>query len=505
MKNYLKLLIIVSVLILIMGCEIKKFVMPTWDVEFNVPLINTKYFVADLIDSVSFFPAPNNGIIFETSGDLLSTPIGEISMSISDEPQTIPILSGIQIPGAINFEDNAEWEVSFGLVSSGTVLYRFTDMSPSVTLVYIEFPDIINDSGEPVRLYYNQNQNEQVYDVAGFYLGAENSNTIINQLNFVIVAQSSQPSGTEIGTLMISVPEELHFSKFKGVIRNLSIEIEDNNQAVEIEYPFGIDEAISLTNAKILLHIENPVSFPCILNGEFVAKNEHTGVEISVNVLNNDGLPYIINPSVNNQSVITEIIFDSNVNELLSIMPTQIAFKNAGYTITSPDNTIGEIQSSDVITGTYIIHSPLDFVVYDSMIEPKDSLKIEISSENIETIKKNINNASLQVYVINKLPIGAEANLYFGTDPNLSPSNPDSWILYKSAHIAAVTSPVTEQIITLCMTKEELELFTNETVYMRQTFHFDASNGPVSISASPADYIHLRSMIKVNTHIVEQK
>ena len=130
-------------------------------------------------------------------------------------------------------------------------------------------------------------------------------------------------------------------------------------------------------------------------------------------------------------------------------------------------------------------------------------MKIEISEENRETIRKNIITASFQLDVLNQLPVGAHATMYFGTNSHLLPSDPSTWVFSREAHIVARTEPNVEQMIPLSLSHDEIMLFANETVYLKMTFLFDASDGPVTLTASPSDYIQIRSMINVQTHIEE--
>ncbi|HNZ44715.1 MAG TPA: hypothetical protein PKH12_02145, partial [Candidatus Syntrophosphaera thermopropionivorans] len=61
-----------------------------------------------------------------------------------------------------------------------------------------------------------------------------------------------------------------------------------------------------------------------------------------------------------------------------------------------------------------------------------------------------------------------------------------------------------EQLINLTLEQEELKVFQNPEVYLLPSFSFEATDGPVTIYASPADYIHMKGMLTVRIHIEEE-
>jgi len=60
-----------------------------------------------------------------------------------------------------------------------------------------------------------------------------------------------------------------------------------------------------------------------------------------------------------------------------------------------------------------------------------------------------------------------------------------------------------EQLINIELSEGEVDLFANPNVFLLWTFSFEPSNGVISITASPADYISVKSMIRVGLHIAE--
>jgi len=92
--------------------------------------------------------------------------------------------------------------------------------------------------------------------------------------------------------------------------------------------------------------------------------------------------------------------------------------------------------------------------------------------------------------------------MYFGLSPDINIDDPTTYSFTKSADVLA-RSNTPQPPISLNLSHEEIQLFTNPTVYMKQTFLFHATDGPVTITASPADYIQVKCMINVEAHVEE--
>ena len=88
-------LMLIAALLLLSACEISKPHLPTWDVELTVPLINERYFVSDLADSVNLFVGENNVLTLIGTGETESQEFGDVSFNPEAILDPIPLLSGI--------------------------------------------------------------------------------------------------------------------------------------------------------------------------------------------------------------------------------------------------------------------------------------------------------------------------------------------------------------------------------------------------------------------------
>jgi len=504
LRPYIAIVLLIVVALLLTSCNIKKFSMPTWDVNLNIPLLNEKFFVSDLIDSVNFFAGDNNSIIFQTSGTLDTSPIGEIPVPMDVDTGELNLQSGIEMTNAFPLSNlQTGREIAYGLISDGGLRVTFSGMHSSVSLVTLTLTNVINENGA-LTIDYDGNEGGYLIPLAGYQVGTPGSNTIVQNIDFTVSIVSTEDPGTSVGSLRLSMIDDLVFTEFRGRIPSFTIDVVDNQSHIEISYPWGIENAIQLQDANIVLHVESPIAYPCVINGDFYAINYTTGMADTISLVDENGLPYTINPRVGNVQGITDIQFSHNVDQLLRIMPEYIELRNAWFEIDNSAGEIGELNATDVINGEYIANSPFSFILFPAQITPRDTIKIEVTSENRDVIRKNVLSATMQIGILNQLPIGAETTMYFGTSPVIDTADTTTYELKVVAHIYAKAVPNLEQIIPLSLSHDELLLFTNPTVYLKQTFRFDASDGPVTITASPADYIQLRSMINIAAHVEEQ-
>lgn len=72
------LIFVLAAALLITACNVRKPVMPEWDVELNVPLMAETFYVSDLVDSVNIVLGDGNILTLRGTGSA-ETPALEIS------------------------------------------------------------------------------------------------------------------------------------------------------------------------------------------------------------------------------------------------------------------------------------------------------------------------------------------------------------------------------------------------------------------------------------------
>jgi len=168
------------------------------------------------------------------------------------------------------------------------------------------------------------------------------------------------------------------------------------------------------------------------------------------------------------------------------------------------------VHSTNKLLCTYQIDAPFTFTLTDHPITMEEPSKVEMPEDIRDQIGDTITYAALKMIVINKLPIGATATIYVGTDNNIDPSASQSYSFTKefailsSEYEGPEVNSEGEQLIDLTLNQDELRVFQNPEVYLLPSFSFEATSGPVTIYASPADYIHMKGMLTARVHIEEE-
>jgi len=503
MRISLVLLLVLAALF--SACEIQNPNLPEWDVELNLPLINEIYYMRDLVDSVNIVADAEDNIYLVNEGTVSTAQFGDASFTPDIPSEQIPLLSGMEYTGAFDIQDIENgYQIAYGELAEGFLRHRFSGINSATTSITITFGELFNADGSPFTISYAGSEAWVSNDLRGCKIGTFNSNLILAQLSYSILATSSLPNGTSLGNLTFGLTGSLRFSTFQGILTNYRLDMEPNNSVIDISYPLGLESAIQLAEASLTLVLENRIGFYCEFHGEFFAKNTTTGNIRTLPILDDMGNHYVANPSHNGLSSFTDISFTNNVNFLLAIMPDHIEVRNAYFIIRSHDDRfIGTVKATDFIDGDYTINAPFTFSLFAERVVVKQSTEVEISTANQDRIRNNALRADLHVEFTNKFPFGATGMLYVGTSPDFDIDVPETYSFSKTAAFVSSEVNPDAQIIQLSLSKTELDLFANDKVYIRWAFVFANSLTPITITASPADYVQARAMIKAKIRVTE--
>lgn len=509
-------LLLAALTLLIGACEIRKPVLPEWDVTLNVPLMYKKFFVSDLVDSVNIFVGDGDVLTLRGTGSIDTPPFGEVNFNPGINATDVPLITGPLQQARIPFGDpDGLVELSYGELKTGFIRTRFTGISNQVDELSITIQELTTQQGQPFQISYTGNSGWNQTSLVGCRVGVINSGQILDSLTVVINVQPSLPANTPIGSMDFVLNEPVSFELFQGRLNNHNLPLQDNATTITIDYPYGIEDAIELQEARMMISIQNQLGFFAEFHGTMFAENTRTGETRTIPILDNNGNAYVANPSTPTGPGLTDLIFENNVSTLLQIMPDKISINDAYFNVSSVGGAIGTVRDTDGITGNYQVDAPFTFELFESTIKLQDPVRIDISEDNRRRIQDNALGAELQLLIKNMLPIGVTANLYFGNTDTIDPENPATWILQRTAALhskqwveAHPNDPSVnangEQLIDINLSEAEVDIFANPNVFLLWTFSFEASNGVVSVTASPADYIQVKSMIKVGLRIQEE-
>jgi len=490
-------------LILLSACEVEKPTLPSWTVDLNIPLINDMFYVSDLVDSVNIVTDESEVLTFVSNGEANTNQFGTLSYTPMVDEGEIPILgSGINL--TVPFEDSAgKVGVAYAEIVEGYFHSRFSDLHPDVQQISLTFSDFYLPNNQNLVLTSNGSGNWVTTNLAGLHIGVANSNQVINQLHLSFQVIPSMPEGVQVATFDFQAKEPISLGEFRGTLNNYPIGLEDSGSLVNIDYPYGLDQAINLESAYLQITLTNYLGFGSVFSGQLLATNS-SGETSLIDIVDEYGNNYQIEPATEEGPRIMEIQFGHNVSQLLQIMPTTINIINGQFLINSGTN-IGNLRPTDSIHIFYTVSAPLTFTLHEHEITIAEEQEFNIPEENRERIQKNAISASLKLEIQNKLPIGASAKLFFSNTPDIDTQNPATYDIMKEAAINSADQVSGFQNVDLTLNKEELNIFTAEQVYMRFAFSFNETETPVTIHTSTSDYIHIKGMVTARVFIEKEE
>lgn len=505
MKRYLFPLLVF--LLFLTACVVETPVLPTWDIDLNVPLLNETYLLADLVDNENIYIGDDNVLVLQNSGTLSTPAIGDIQFNTAVDIGPVPVPSGIALEGAFSPDDPEEgYQISYGLISSGAIKTRFTNVDPAVSAITISFDGIMDAAGNPLQIAYSGNNGWRTTNLTNHHMGVHNSGLLLENIGYSVQVVSTLPQGEIAADLQLKIENGLQFSEFQGSLNNYTLNIDDNLQTVDIDYPYGIEEAIQLQAARLALNFTNQLGYYCEFIGSLYAVNDITGATVTVPIKDENGENFHLHPALEGVPQSTEIILSDGIAPLLQIMPHHIEIRDGLFKLRDGvSGAIGSVHAADQVTGSYTVDAPFEFLLLPHTFLLNEPKKLEISLENRDRIRKNAISAGLELQIKNMLPVGASATIYVDTDSLFSMADSLSYAFKREVSLGSVSENPGFQPVNLSLNAEEMQIFSNPMLYFQLAFSFSSNGLPVTITASPSDYVQVKGMLKARVHIEDKK
>ncbi|HOH46656.1 MAG TPA: hypothetical protein PLX59_02360, partial [Candidatus Cloacimonadota bacterium] len=311
------------------------------------------------------------------------------------------------------------------------------------------------------------------------------------------------PDGVMAGNLVMKIHGALSCGFFRGHLDDYVLDSAGAVESIDVTYPHGVDEAIDLQTASLVINVTNHIGFPSEFSGEIFARNDNTGQTRQIPIKDDNNNNFMIPAATGGLPATYEMVITTGIIELLEIMPHHIEIRNSSFRfgLTDPD-AIGEVQSTDNIEAAYNVSAPFTFRLNDNEIRLQDPLEIEISQENIERIQKYGISGGLRMQVLNKLPLGAEASIYVALSDSIDTADPSTYSLKRDVTVDSYQVNSGFQVIDeLLISPSELHIFTNPKIYVLMSFRFNTHGEFVTITASPADFIQVRGMLSAKLKV----
>jgi hypothetical protein len=490
-------LLLIAILIILGACDIQKPTLPGWDVDLALPLINQRFYAYDLADGTNIVIDSTQVLNLQNIGENTTPEFSTIPFKPDVDVDSIPV-PGTGYTGFLPFVDSyGSVQVAYAEIASGIMKHRFTNVSSSVEEISLVLHNFYTASGEELTLTYDGNNGWITTSLEGIHMGTENSQQLISEIPFSIVVSPVLPVTAMVADFSFLSNTDWEFSSIQGALDNYALHLQDADSTIDIDYPYGINDAVTLQQATIVMEIENHVGFAAEFSGKFRASNDQGDVQV-IDIVDENGNNYHTEPALSSTSPgMSYLEFTSNISELLQIMPTRIDILDGTFTI-STGQAIGSAHSTDIVKINYRLNAPFTFILHEHPIIINEETVISITEDNRARIRDNALGAEINLKMLNTLPVGAWADAYFSNTPNIDVSNPETYSFLKHAEISSSEVNPSWQDVELSLSKAELDLFTQPNVYLRWRFSFMETGEPVTIHATTADYIHIKGMMNAS-------
>ncbi|MGC9362168.1 MAG: hypothetical protein ACP5F3_04485 [Candidatus Syntrophosphaera sp.] len=471
--------------------------------------MNERFLVSELADSLNITIGEDSVLTMTVAGTAETPPFGDVNFTPGIVLDSIPLISGTYLEMYIPLQDPLESVfLAYGIFDEGSFNYTFDVNAQTVPQITLTLPDITTPTGEQCVITYEGRPGKQSYDLTNCTIGVKGSETILDSLSAILEIDSSLPPGTQLGEASFHINSQLGFKVFEGYLYNYVRALEGTISTIDIDYPLDLDQAVQLTQASLQVEVENETGFYAEFHGDIRALNHNTGEERMIPVLDDEGNFFEVLPATDAGPVTTEFEFTNRVSELLQIMPHEVQVMNSYLLINGGSYGMpGFVDQKDIIFCSYRFDAPFQFTLFDHVIELNEPIEVEISPENQSTIQDILQEANLAVEVVNTIPVGGSARVYVSSNEDIDTSDSASYDfsrefnLHSSEYSGEGVGPEGQQLIFLSLNKGEIDVFANPYVYLLWTFNLDSSEGPITIHASPEDYLQVRSILSATIQV----
>jgi hypothetical protein len=390
-----------------------KMIAPTWDIEFNIPIIDEIYYLDEIIrvdENIKIDSSMGKKVYYVESENYNNRfGVSEFIRYQLDGRffENVPVLTGDSLIG-VAISSGAE--VDSAHLKEGILTAKIINNSNEEVVFSVKMPKFKDKNGSvfgfngtiPPLTEYNESFNLADYR----YAARDQVNK--NELQFMV---DSKPSNTSNDILNIDIT--LSNSDFYYIEGKLpSRKVRDINELVSLPLTDDVRELkdnVEFTNAQMIISAEYLSKHTEIFTSEFrnfqIEGVSNTGEKMYLT--DRDGNTNLGDIQIYDGSF--ERIYDntnSNISDFLSFMPDQVFVKSEVYL--NPTEGKGISTDKDSINVSLKIVSTSDIVIRELTLT--DTLAFEIDDEMRREIK-NGRLAELFYQIENAIPI--EHNMKF--------------------------------------------------------------------------------------------
>ncbi len=416
-KIYSDLLLIVLIIFsfLRLGCMDLpgKLVMPQWNVDLNVPIVNRSYDLSDIIKNQNYISVEDSGTtqsIYYIQSDNYSISkdvsafikaMGSKTDHESIESGSTPKLYFVQFPGNV--------EITNAIFSSGTITYKLVNPSSQNVTVSIEIPGItINKKtfSEEISVMAKDSVSNNIDMTGAVYTMPQNQPAFFKNS---LEVQAAAASDTAAKIEMYFTNTDFFFSSATGYLPSKSLGVKSNSFYLNLKQAKDYRNEVTLKNADLNISAQY---IPAAENNN-PFQIEVTNLVIK-GIMNNGKTFQLQIPDSATTFIFSgkEKNFDfnasnSNITDFLSFLPDSINV-SAEY-IMNPNDLTGTVTAGDSVKFSAKFSTTSSLAINNYSSTDTSSI-INISEKDREKIRDS-QAANLNINIINGIPLGSSFNI----------------------------------------------------------------------------------------------
>lgn len=493
------------------------FILPEWDVDLNVPFINTNYTVAEIVGNQKNITNPDvqdSLYILESDRYDVNAKFADyISLTNFTAIQNSPVIVQDSVSQTIYIPFPEGAEVDSAVFQSGTLIFDVDN--PSAETVFINFvlPGIYKPDGSIVviEMIVSPSNSQLVqYDISNHTYKVPQSQPPALRNNLALNIEAGTQNGATASVFISFSSSEFLFSMFAGKIPPQSLGVRRrafqfiSGNLLGFRDNIFLREADMQISANIFSEFSNP--FPGELRQFNIIGKRNSGGEFFLEdgTGNSNFLIRIDNGVFNGYFDET----NSNIAEFIAFLPDSIILK--GEYIMNPDFDQGAVSINDSVFVE-------DFFTSKSMLALKRSNLIDTSQVDISEADRidiaNSRSLSLFLEVENAIPLATwlKVDLYDSSFNHLltltANSNGTDSLFVQAAEIdlnGEVSAPFQNPPVVMQLDAEQIDLFARATsaIYSVNINTTDAFNNPPEfVAIRPSAWLHVRAYGTIKYHI----
>ncbi len=476
-------------------------VMPQWNVDLNIPIVDTSYSLADIIKKQNYIsvlnPNSSNSIfLIQSDTYSISKDVSSFVQALGNQSASDSVVSGTgQKTIYVAFPDGAN--ITNAVFSSGTLRYSFNNPSSQAVSLTLTIPGItLNGTvfSKTIQISsFGSNSGNINFSGAVYQLPSNQPSVFQNQMEVVLEATSSITSTVNF-TLTTS---DFYFSSATGYLPAKSLGVKSSSFGLNISNAKDYRDKVTLDSAEVVLDAKYiPAS----------SNNNPFPIEVknlTITGIRNDGTTLQLNIPASAQTFIfsgtaKQFVFDktnSNINDFMSFLPDSVNV-SAEYII-NPNNATGTVAAGDSVK-FQANFSTKSYLAISSSSLTDTSSSGNLNSSNRTKIKA-CQSAYLSVNVQNGIPLDASVSVDL-VDSNYvklftlqnKTDNTNSFSVLPAGVDANgnVTSQTTSNFTVQLDSAETDKL--SQAYYAVYTVTVNTPGNPTPVAIRPTDEIHVQ-------------